>query len=402
MFRKGFVYIVLNYIIQFANIILNLVLMRYLNSYLLGDLSIAKTWQQLVDYSHFGARFSLDRYVPIVEAEEKKKLVATVLFSTLSGALLVFFIGIFFNGSNVTVLILTACGIFISLSNVLKAYLRAVNKIDEMLKLVFWNQFIPVLIPLITFIITHEFLVYLLTSLFCYFAAITILLYREREVVFCINLYTAKKIIKKIALPSFLLFVNSLFIFIYLVSDRFFIDYTLGRAKLGDYSIITFAFSALMVIPATCAELLFVRIMQQSVHNGKRIFYKESAMLLSITIIGVVIANIVMQYFVEYFTNYGYLVSKMHFATLAVIPFALTSIYYHVMNGLDLRKEMILVNASVCLVLCIYYTIPLFADIKVTLIYYIYAKIATGWLIFLGYLLFILFKRPAKSSKDVV
>lgn len=71
MFKKGIIYILLNYMIQFLNILFNLLLMKYLNSYQLGSLALAKTWQQFVDYSHLGARFSLDRYIPVAKEEEK-------------------------------------------------------------------------------------------------------------------------------------------------------------------------------------------------------------------------------------------------------------------------------------------------------------------------------------------
>ncbi|HCI3590011.1 TPA: polysaccharide biosynthesis protein, partial [Acinetobacter baumannii] len=114
--------------------------MKYLNSYQLGSLALAKTWQQFVDYSHLGARFSLDRYIPVAKEEEKKYLVATVLFTTFIGALFVFLAAIIFNKADIVVSILTASGVFIAVGNIVKAYYRATNSLTEMLKLVFYNQ----------------------------------------------------------------------------------------------------------------------------------------------------------------------------------------------------------------------------------------------------------------------
>ncbi|CAI3159296.1 hypothetical protein MWMV2_MWMV2_03264 [Acinetobacter oleivorans] len=399
MFKKGLIYIVLNYTIQFLNIIFNLLLMKYLSSYQLGSLTLARTWQQLVDYSHLGARFSLDRYIPVAEDEEKKYLVATVLFTTFLGSLFILLVAVLLNDADIVVSILTASGIFIAVGNIVKAYYRATNSLTKMLKLVFYNQLVPLLISIGLYFYTLDFNVYLISLIFSYLLFSLILFYRERELFHFIKYERIKKVIKEIALPSFLLFINSLMVFLYLVMDRFFIDYSSGREELGHYSIILFAFTALMIIPATVAELLFVKIIKQSCEAGQRLFLRETLITLGITVLGVVVANFCMDYFVQRFTNYGFLTGKMHIATLAVIPFSLTAIYYHVMNGLDLRKEIVTVNLVVCIILALYYTYPLFFKLNYGLDYYLYAKVATGWLVFFGYIFFILFHKKIVLNK---
>lgn len=384
--------------IQFLNILFNLLLMKYLNSYQLGSLALAKTWQQFVDYSHLGARFSLDRYIPVAKDEEKKYLVATVLFTTFIGALFILLVAVIFNKADVVISILTASGVFIAVGNIVKAYYRATNNLTEMLKLVFYNQLVPLLISIAIYFYTLNFNLYLISLLSSYLFFALILFYREREIFQFIKYERVKHVIKEIAVPSFLLFVNSLVVFLYLVMDRFFIDYSNGREELGHYSIILFAFSALMIIPASVAELLFVKIIKQSCELGKRIFWKETFITLGITLVGVIVANFCMDYFVVKYTDYSFLIPQMHMATLAVIPFALTAIYYHVMNGLDLRREIVVVNLTVCIVLILYYMYPLFFKHSYNLNYYLYAKICTGWFIFLGYVFFILMARKKLIS----
>ncbi|WP_264653700.1 polysaccharide biosynthesis protein [Acinetobacter sp. GG2] len=384
--------------IQFLNILFNLLLMKYLNSYQLGSLALAKTWQQFVDYSHLGARFSLDRYIPVAKDEEKKYLVATVLFTTFIGALFVLLVAVIFNKADVVVSILTASGVFIAVGNIVKAYYRATNNLTEMLKLVFYNQLVPLLISIAIYFYTLDFNLYLISLLSSYLFFALILFYREREIFQFIKYERVRHVIKEIAVPSFLLFVNSLVVFLYLVMDRFFIDYSNGREELGHYSIILFAFSALMIIPASVAELLFVKIIKQSCELGKRVFWKETFITLGITLVGVIVANFCMDYFVVKYTDYSFLIPQMHMATLAVIPFALTAIYYHVMNGLDLRREIVVVNLTVCIVLILYYMYPLFFKHSYNLNYYLYAKICTGWFIFLGYVFFILMARKKLIS----
>lgn len=389
MFKKGLIYIVLNYMIQFLNILFNLLLMNHLTSYQLGSLSLAKTWQQFVDYSHLGTRFSLDRYIPVAEEEEKRHLVSTVIFFTGINALIVFVVAIIFNDADIIVTILTASGIFIAVGNILKAYYRAINNLTEMLKLVFFNQLVPLLVSITLYFFTLDFNVYLISLLATYFLFSVILFYKERAIFDFLKIENIKKVFKDIAVPSAWLFVNSIVVFLYLVMDRFFIDYSNGREQLGLYSIILFVFSALMIIPASIAELLFVKIIKQSCGSGKRLFLRETLITLGITILGVFVANFCMEYFVTHFTKYGFMVEQMNFASLAVIPFALTAIYYHVMNGLDLRRQILIVNFITFIGLFIYYLYPVIVNQVFTLDYYLYAKVATGWLIFLGYLIFI-------------
>ncbi|WP_353163618.1 oligosaccharide flippase family protein [Acinetobacter guillouiae] len=389
MFRKGVIYILLNYTIQFLNIIFNLLLMKYLTSYQLGSLTLAKTWQQFVDYSHLGARFSLDRYIPVAEEDEKKYLVAAVLLSTFVGSIIIFIIAMVFNKADAIVSILTASGIFIALGNILKAYYRATNNLTEMLKLVFFNQLVPVLISIIVYFLTYDFKLYLVSLLFSYLFFSLIVFYKERELFHFLKYEKIKSVIKDIAKPSFLLFFNSLVVFLYLIMDRFFIDYSNGREQLGYYSVIIFVFSALMIIPATVAELLFVKIIRQSCKSGKKIFIKETLIILGVTIFGVIVANMCMGYFVVNYTNYSFLINQMHIATLAVIPFALTAIYYHVMNGLDLRKQIFFVNLIAFCLLLIYYIYPILSGQQQEISYYLFAKLATGWFIFFGYLFFL-------------
>lgn len=403
MFKKSLVYLILNYLIQFINIVLNLVFMKYLSSFQMGSLALARTWQQLVDYAHLGTRYSLDRYIPVTEDEECLQLVSSVLIFTAFSACIVFIVALITSANDVTVISLTLCGVGISLSNIIKCYYRASNKINEMLKLVVKCQLLPVLIPLLLYLIGHNWDVYIYSSVICYLLSVTHLLYKEKFILEMLRgnrfLFTLKSILSS----SFWLFINAIFIFLYLVMDRFFINHTLGRDALGEYSIITFAFTALMIIPSTCAELLFVKIIRESCTAGKILFIKEVIIIFSVTMLGVIAANILMGHFIYNYTSYGTLVEKMHLATLAVIPFTFTSIYYHVMNGLDFRKQLVFVNGSLCLGLALYYIFPVIMSYQVSIDYYLYAKLATGWLIIIGYIICIsyyhLFKR--KAFKDV-
>ncbi|MBL5900976.1 oligosaccharide flippase family protein [Lelliottia amnigena] len=389
MFKRSLVYLLLNYIIQFLNIALNLIFMRYLTSSQMGHLTLARTWQQLLDYTHLGTRFSLDRYIPVTEDSERLYLVASVFIFTFISAFFFLIIAVVSNVNDVTVAILTSCGLCISLVNIIKSFYRAINNINYMLMLVFNAQLLPVLIPLLTYLYFHNWNIYLASSIICYLSSLAYLIYKERQIFSGFNLIIFLSNIKNIATSSALLFLNSVFVFLYLVMDRFFIKNMLGIDALGHYSVITFAFTALMIIPSTCAELLFVKIIKESCKQGKKHFVKELLIIISVTLVGIISANFLMGYFINNFTKYGALIDDMHLATLGVIPFALTAIYYHVMNGLDLRKQLVVVNGLTCMGLLIYYLIPVFTSYQVDLNYYLYGKLLTGWFILMGYIFFI-------------
>lgn len=389
MVKRGVIYILLNYLIQCLNMVLSLVLMRYLSSSSLGDLSLARTWQQFVDYSHLGARFSLDRYIPTAIEKEKKELLSAVLIGTIFGGGLVLVLSYLFNNDNQAVLILSISGVFIAIANVIKTYLRAINDLTQMLFVVALTQLSPIVIPLTIYIITKSFTWYLYCTLISYLLTVSYVLFIHQQIFSFKKFHSLIFIYRKIALPSFYLFINSLLVFLYLVMDRFFIDYSSGRATLGDYSVITFAFSALMIIPATVAELLYVNVIKKSSLNSEVLFLKEAVLIFLVTLIGIIIANPIMSYFIIKFTKYASLLDNMHYATLAVLPFSLTAIYYHVLNGLDLRKQMIIVNAGVCFVLFLLYLLPIMINDTYPLRYYIYVKMITGWLVLLGYSFFI-------------
>ncbi len=391
MFKKSFFYILINYMMQAMNILLNLIFMKYLTGGQLGSLSLARTWQQSIDYSHLGTRFSLDRFIPTSGDEEKKRLLCTVIVATFVISFLLFLVSVFISGNDLVIVVFNFVGIILAATNVIKSYLRACGLVDRMLKMVVIAQLMPVTLSTVYYCISKDFSGYLLVYFLSFFIFFMMFYITERKLI-CEVLTNYKFVLstlKDIVRPSFLLFVNSLFIFLYMVMDRFFIDHYLGRSALGNYSVITFAFSALMIIPASCAELIFSRVVRQSALKKKKVYIKESMLCLGITLIGVVCANIFMGFFIREFTHYDYLLDLMHLATFAVIPFSLTAIYYHVLNGHDLRNKMIGVSFTVCVFQVVYYFFLAYTE-KMTITNVLYAKLATGWIVILAYFLVLL------------
>lgn len=401
MFKKRILYLLSIYSIQGINILLNLLFMKYLSVIQLGDLALAKTWQQSVDYSHAGTRFSLDRYIPVADEIGKKQLVSAVINVTVVISSCLFTGSMFFSRFNTVIVTFTFVGFMLAMSNIIKAYLRASGEIDRMLFTVIICQLLPVMVSTLIFVVSENFNTYLLGYFLSFVISMIALFFCEKKLF--ITIFQAKmdliQTLKSILKPSALLFLNALLIFLYMVMDRFFVDHYLGRQALGDYSIITFAFTALMIIPATFAELIFTKIIRQSVQAGKKLFLPETLLCVGVTLLAVIIANIVMALFIKNFTHYEYLISDIRLATFAVIPFSVTAVYFHVLNGHDLRQKMLSVSFTVCLLqMAYFYMLVLMSSLTVK--NFIYAKLATGWIVMAGYFLIIMlhsFKDKASS-----
>jgi hypothetical protein len=121
-----------------------------------------------------------------------------------------------------------------------------------------------------------------------------------------------------------------------------------------------------------------------------KFFWKEIFITLGITVVGVVVANFCMDYFVARFTNYGFLTEQMHIATLQLYLFTYSDLL-SCNEWVGFKKRNCSGKSQ-----CLYYFgfilhIPFVFKQNYGLDYYLYAKVATGWLVFLGYLFFILF-----------
>ena len=399
MFKKGAMYLISNYVIQGLNIIINILFMQRLPATTLGDISIARTWMQFLDYSHLGTRFSLDRFVPIEEKNKSKyllliSLAVTVFFNSL------LIIALLVQDFNLIVLSFVVVGAILAQTNVIKSYERALGNIDKMLLVVILVQFVPLLVSLIIYFFgTFELFIIFYPFIYGLMFLISIVSLRKTLVIKKFKFKRAIIFCYKVLKPSLILFINSLFIFIYLVMDRFIIDGMFGREMLGHYSVIYFVFTALLIIPSTTAELLFPRIIKQSSQLGRCIYPKEMCLTFIITLSSVILANSVMKYFINEFTSYGDLIDYLKVMTFAVVPFAFTSIFAHVLNGLDARKVMALANLSTVLIFGLFFLLTI--NYKSSLWVFVYAKLALGWVVLTFYLLGILYVKIQKKNSVI-
>lgn len=352
--RSKIVYIGLSYSIQFLNIILNLLFMQRLSVQTLGDLAIAKVWLQAFDYSHLGSRFALDRFLPVLhQAKQRHLYLLIALTVVITGSLLVLFVSLIAEQANSIVLAFCLVGISLAVGNVLKAYFRATADIVQVNNIVARLYVLPLTISVAFAAYDFDWFLWVypfsFVSALLYFSVPFIIQFKFKT----FSLIRIRIVFFKVLSVSKLLFVNALIVYSTLIVDRLFVDLTLGRDALGQYSIIMFVFASLFTVPSILTELIFPKIVQQVVNDGKRFFWKETVFVFFTTLLIVVISNVVMYFIVVNYTPYEKLIPLMQLASLAVLPYSFSSIIHHVLNALDKRHILMITNASILIIACI-------------------------------------------------
>jgi|SRR5690554_2758049 len=343
--KDKFIYVCLSYSIQFLNIVLNLLFIQKLPASTLGDVAIAKIWLQGFDYTHLGTRFALDRFLPVTSDRNIRLLylfLSLIMVSILSLLLLV--VAILVHYPNKIVFSFCLVGFILALIGVFKAYFRAISDISKVNSLVFFAYLTPLFIAVVAAF--HGFLFFLWIYPIVFFIFFVSFLIKNLKEFIGIAIY--KVILFEVAYRTFtvskLLFLNALIIFAFLTVDRFFVDFSLGRVELGNYTVVLFVFSSLFTVPSILSELVFPRVVSQTINNRRVFFWKEMFFILGATCVALILVNIAMFFLLDRYTEYGNMLPLMQIASIGVLPYSFTSIFYHVLNALDKRLLILKIN----------------------------------------------------------
>lgn len=382
--RSKLIYIGLSYSIQVLNVILNLIFMQRLPMSILGDLAIAKVWLQTFDYTHLGSRFALDRFLPVTKRSEQRQLYLWITLAIVfSGSLLVIFFSMIIEKVNYVVLSFCFVGMSLAIGNVIKAYFRATSDIKSVNNIVMRLYCLPLAISV--GVATFDYEIFLLVYPISFLAALVyfFITFSKNKGHFLLWSHRTRVFFIKMSSVSGLLFINSIIVYVTLVIDRLFVDWTLGRDALGQYSIVMFVFASLFTVPSILTELIFPKIIRKVVHERSRLFLKEILFVSLATLLMILVVNAFMYLFVANYTTHKNLLPLMQLASLAVLPYSVTSILSHVFNGLDYRLRLLKINA---LLLVCYFVVLFIISMHPALELFLYAKIAFSILtsIFLG------------------
>lgn len=348
-FREMGAYSGLVYLNQVANVLVNFLFIRTLSLTTLGDIAIAKVWMQVMDYSHLGLRFSLDRYVPVWDRHRSAHLlwICVGVSSIVSAAIIS--VALLFTDNPLLILVFCIWGYGVAIATILKNYYRASADAARMLATYVTCPTIPAIAQAAAFYV-WGFAGFLIVTATTSLATSVYVLIKARPLLAEIR-HPLRDTLHAVRGATVTLFINAIVIFLTFSVDRIVLNAYSSKEVLGEYSIVLFAFSLLLIIPSTVAEFIFPTIVRTTVEDGRTFHPRAMLTILAPTATAALVAYVSAPYLVPGLTNYGHLVGDIQLVTLGVLPYAATPILFHVMSALDLRRSLIV---SACAVLGVY------------------------------------------------
>lgn len=395
MIKKSILYISIVYLTQTLIIVLNILLIRNLSLEHLGQITLAKIYFQFMDYMHLGSRFVMDRYVPTSNNTQGMSITNfTIILSFISSIAVVSIVN-FFIDDDWVILVFMISGFVFAQGTIYKAYFRAREKTMDMIIVVLITSFFPLLIQLIA-VLFFDFKVFVLSFLLAYMVGFILLVYKFRLIkLMSFSSFVSK--VKSFYRDSLLLFVISLVIFLSFSIDKILLERYKGNEALGEYSVILFVFATLFIIPGALAELVFPKIIKKVRVSSKVIYLKEMAFVFFPTLLAIITANLLMNYFIKEFTDYAYLLHYLHLVSWAALPYALISILYHTFNALDLRVVILKINVFVFVLYLVYLYLSLKYSSDILQLF-VEGRILYGLCLLLMYFLYLSFFIRRKNA----
>lgn len=340
--RNLFQYLGIGYVSSLLNILVSILLIRILPSYDLGRVSIGKSIFQSFEYSHFGLRFGLDRVLPHQKLidEKNKYFTAVYLFSILTSFIFSFFWFLYDITDWLFYLMFSLSGLFYTLITVSKVYYRSFEDKSNFIGLSFWIQLFPIIIQLLClyfwkingFVVGHV-ASYAVVFFISYFF-------------FKINLSKINKdvfsTIKELFSYGGVLFISSIINFLSLTGDRFLIAKFLGLEQVGNFSVIMFFFSALIMFSASYTELILNKIMLKP---SFKYLQKQLLFIVLIAFFLVIISYPLLPYFVNIFIpKYNFLVTSIQLIAISSIPYACLPLVNNFLHAIDKRRMLLFIN----------------------------------------------------------
>lgn len=339
----------------------------------LGLLNLAKSLASSFQYTHIGFRYALDRTLPEGKFEDNLKsiYVTLLLNSAISFVLFVFYCICY--ERNIYFISYILGGWLYATFSLIRIYYRGIGLIEYFVKITFISNLLVIAIPIIG--------VYLgsINGLFLSYLLITILLllkYFPKKLFMC-KINWDKKHVLKLFTTGFPIFISYVALFISDNLDKFVINHFLGIKAVGEFGIITLAYSLIMMLPSMVVELVFPDYikLKESKNKIKRLLINHIFIGFTLIISSLLITYLILPIFVNtFFSTYYYLIPEIKIIIFALLPYILISPIYCLLFANDNSLSISILNVF-CLIIylmLIYY----FLANNYNLSYVIYSKIA--------------------------
>lgn len=336
-------YLFINYLSILFNVVLNVLALRYLTTIDLGRYGMMKSIGASLDLANMGTRYTIDRKVPECNSSISKTLFSIAIYiNSLFGLLLIIAYSIYTKFDFLYIGFSVASLFFVNI-NIIRVFYRASGEINAFLRYTFLvNVFVygVQIIGLYFYGLYGLVISYLITNTMLFIYGVKNEMFVSvRDINIKFYYYSIKK--------SFVVYLNSLFVFFTASFDRLFINEYSNISVLGNYTAITFFLSFLLIVPSSISELVYPNIIK--VRNNRNKLLKVSlrcVMLISFVIVFVEILVYSLLPLITdlFFLKYHELISSMQLSTLAILPYCLIPILYYILFAMDRQKKILLSN----------------------------------------------------------
>lgn len=378
-----FKFLGIGYLGTFLNMLINVLLIKYLSSYEFGRISLGKSIFQSFEYSHCGLRFGMDRILPHLKSEsEKSKYFSAVYYFSIFTSLGFIFYWILYDIQDwLFYLCFSIPGLFYTLITITKIYFRSYENKTKFISISFWIQIFPIFAQILGLLIFGQIgfvLSYIFSYLIVFFLARKY--YYVPLVVFNKGLL---KPVKNLFNYGGLLFWSSIINFLATTGDRFFIAKYLGLSVVGEFSVIMFFFTAIIMFSSSYTELIMSKIILNPFFSY---IIKQITFVIIIAIFLAGISYFVLPFFLELFIpKYSYLVSSIQIILLASIPQACIPILNNFFHAIDKRRTLLIINiiSTIVYFVGLIYVLTITKDLK-SLVYWKFFSICLLVILTLG------------------
>ena len=264
-----------------------------------ADLALMLVLYNYLLYSHLGLRFSIDKELPILYYENKKKEIFEYKSKVLVGVfLLQFLISILcyfiLKDKNFYIILILISSLFLSLNETNKIFNRAKQDYQIYSRYtLFYNLMIGIIpyIGAIYFSLHGVIIGYLVVNIFFWF------LYFPKNIKI---IFDVKFILRKIK-ENIIFYLINIITFSFLNLDKVIINNFLTEEDLGKYSIGTMFFSFLILLPNGLSEILFPKLIV--LIKNKKLTSKRVNILLKRNVEVVYLMTVCFIFILPYFIN---------------------------------------------------------------------------------------------------
>lgn len=335
------IHIFQKYIIQLLNVVFNFVCIKLLNTSDLGHLSIIKSIFGTYELAHAGSRYTIERFSQ--KKNIAKTLVGTSFLIHIVGSTLLS-IAFFIYYRNLEVLLIGLSGAIYFLVNIVRVYHRSSGNLKYFVKISFVSDFLLMIFQLVLVVLYGLKGIYI--GYCC--ASVVVFLFFYRDIASYFSVRSGQKKYLTLSFESWVLYLNVIVALLFSLGDKFYIEAVFGSHILGEYSIVLFFQTVLLLFALSFTELLSNKMLIKDGVSGK---IQKIFISMALCVVVYLAYFFLIEWIVWLFAdNYLYLVPSIKTIGISVIFVAFTSLAIYIFQVNNL-KYLVLLSSVISMIL---------------------------------------------------